>query len=315
MQQVAFWCSFARIGGVCHEGICSCIAFEYDACTRRYHTSFRIEPIDGYFIGCDCSYDACCKPRWKFERIAAIVCGKSAGRHGQRNGTFAVTVLLVEVGYAVLNPLSGITDVVTDIGTPQCVFARVGTALLEEAVIVCKTLAETVGLEPCAAQFGIAVGECVFPVERGKFAKTGEVGQLSMFVSPKEIIVCVVFFIIGGVGNVRRTFPATTPSPVKVPYCHTDFFLFCETFVEFFGRGVAVVGVIVHILAVVVGGEEEFNEEVIVVEDGFVEVVGKTIHKLLVGTCRHEVYGFPDRFVVEGFTVFHVGVFSFIAAP
>ena len=34
MQQVAFWCSFARIGGVCHEGICSCIAFEYDACTR-----------------------------------------------------------------------------------------------------------------------------------------------------------------------------------------------------------------------------------------------------------------------------------------
>ena len=69
-----------------------------------------------------------------------------------------------------------------------------------------------------------------------------------------------------------------------------------------------------HVLAVVVCGQHEFDEEEIVAHDRIVEIILYFLVKhIIVGRC-HEVHCVPERSPVN-LLLLPVGIFDFVAGP
>ena len=180
-------------------------------------------------------------------------------------------------------------------------FAQVGAAAVEEVGVVAEALLQVLHEEIAHAQFGIARLECIAPSHGGELVEAVEDGVCAVFVGPKEV--CEILL---GTCQIVVAIPATSPCTIEVPGGHTDEI----------GYGFAQLVVVVeeHILAMVVRGQHQFDEEIVVHDVGLLEIAAKILLELSIagGCCK--VDGIPQRAPVNLFLLV-VGVFHFVAAP
>lgn len=96
--------------------------------------------------------------------------------------------------------------------------------------------------------------------------------------------------VLCGVRRVARiTCPIDAKHAIKVPGCHAHLVTI---------RALAVVYVIVHILAMVVGGQEQVYKKVVVAQCGKIEVIFQILFKVCLRSRAYKVHGIIYRLKV-----------------
>ena len=164
---------------------------------------------------------------------------------------------------------------------PFALFAQVGTAFGKKFSVVGEAFGKVGGIEPLRADLRIAFFEHVAPAQvtaLGEFVVERDDAMLRCPDEAHEVARRVAHVVAAAV-------PIAAPGAVHVPRRDANLL------------GVGCAGLVVieeeHILAVVVGGEHEFDEEEVVVHDGAVEVFAEIVVEIVLRGGCYKVDSIP----------------------
>ena len=232
--------------------------------------------------------------------------------HAGRGQVGYLEACFVEVIHAAREPILQVRHLRVEVQSVSChvavvapsaIFTQVGTSRLEQF---------EVGPEAVEYAFRVEIRLSQVPVAQPHLHL--EVVGIGVAQPAEDVVVAVLIVDnVGGVVLLRAhavpvvvaVVPPLSAGGVQVPHGEGYFLV-----------GLFVVDAEVHVLPVVVGGQDGFHQYVVVHDDGQVEVLGKVIGEVQVGRSADEVDSVVERAPVGGVAVvLEVGVLHVILVP